>query len=159
MSRLSTITSCCDARPHSAVAGVCPCVQSTLMAAFPDEYRAWVEDALAEGLPSDVVALTFNLFEQGANAARYGVELVGTSEFDRNKPDWACSEIWEPSNGRKTDIPRSFCDGPWDICLSQMREVIASFLREPSELSERLKAVRGIGIGFVDGTLLLLKTD
>jgi hypothetical protein len=124
---------------------------------FRHQYQAWLEDALTEGLPNDVVAFAFNLFEQRSNDARYGVEFVGASEFDRNNPDWACSEAWEPSKGRKVAIPLSFCDGSWELCLSQMSDLISSFLREPSPLSQKLNSVRGIGVGFVDGELLLLK--
>jgi hypothetical protein len=126
---------------------------------FPHQYRAWLEAALAEGIPNDVVALVFNLFEQTSEASRYGVELVGASEFDRDNPDWACSETWEPPKGRKADIPLSFCDGSWEVCLSQMRDLISSFLREPSPLSRKLNSVRGIGVGFVDGELSLLKIE
>jgi len=126
---------------------------------FSQQYRAWLEQALAEGVPNDVVAFAFNLYEQSSNGARYGVEFIGASEFDRSDPDWACSEVWEPSKGRRSDIPISFCDGSWDACLSQMSDLISSFLREPSPLSQKLGSVRGIGIGFVDGELSLLKAD
>jgi hypothetical protein len=126
---------------------------------FPQQYMAWLEDALADGAPANVVAFTFNLFEQSSNNARYGVEFVGCSEFDPDDSDWACSELWEPAKGRRSDIPLSFCDAGWDICLSCMRDLVASILQEPSPLSEQLNAVRGIGIGFVDGDLLLLKAD
>jgi hypothetical protein len=134
-------------------------VQKDLMDHFELQFRKWLEDALAEGIPGDVIAFAFNLFEQPSNNARYGVEFVGTSEFDRNDPDWACSETWEPSNGRHSDIPLSFCDGSWEICLSEMSRLISSFLQETSPLAQKLGSVRGIGIGFVDGELLLLKAD
>ena len=125
---------------------------------FRDGYRAWLEGALAEGVPDEVVAFVFNLFEQNSNDGRYGVELVGASEFDPGNPDWACAETWEPREGRKSTIPSSFCDGGWAECLTEMSDLISSFLKEPSSLAQKLNVVRGIGIGFVDGDLLLLKS-
>jgi hypothetical protein len=125
---------------------------------FRDGYRAWLEGALAEGVPDEVVAFVFNLFEQNSHDGRYGVELVGVSEFDPGNPDWACAEAWEPSEGRESTIPSSFCDGGWVEFLTEMSKLISSFLMEPSSLAEKLNSVRGIGIGFVDGELLLLKS-
>ena len=125
---------------------------------FRDSYRAWLDGALAEAVPVEVAAFVFNLFEQNSSGGRYGVELVGASEFDPGNPDWACAEIWESSEGRSSTIPSSFCDGDWAECLAEMSELISSFLKEPSSLAQKLNAVRGIGIGFVDGDLLLLKS-
>ncbi|QNG49809.1 hypothetical protein [Sphingobium yanoikuyae] len=125
---------------------------------FRDEYRAWLNAALAEDLPSDVEAFAFNLFEKTSDNSRYGIELIGASEFDPSDPDWPCSEIWEPSKGRASEIPLSFCNGSWEECLSQMTDLISAFLHEPSPLSQKLNSVRGIGIGFVDGDLRLLKS-
>ncbi|MEN3749995.1 hypothetical protein TPR58_22705 [Sphingomonas sp. HF-S3] len=125
---------------------------------FRANYRAWLEGVLVDDVPDDVVAFVFNLFEQDFDGARYGVEFVGVSKFDQSDPDWACEEAWEPKGGRSSLIPLSFCDGGWEICLTKMSELISSFIREPSLLAQRLSAVRGIGIGFVDGELLLLKS-
>jgi hypothetical protein len=44
---------------------------------FRDEYRAWLNAALAEDLPSDVEAFAFNLFEKTSDNSRYGIELIG----------------------------------------------------------------------------------
>lgn len=126
------------------------------MAAFPDQIRAWLEAALADGIPSGVVAFAFNLYEAGATDARYGVEFIGASKFDPDNTDWACAEVWEPAQGRSLAIPLSYCDGGWEDCLTQMRGLITSILSERTRLSDQLRAVRGIGLGFVDGDLELL---
>lgn len=125
---------------------------------FRADYCIWLEEALAEGVPTDVVAFVFNLFEQTSDDGRYGVELVGVSEFAPPNPDWACAEIWEPKQGRNSKIPASFCDGSSEACLTEMSDLISSFIRGPSLLARMLNSVQGIGIDFVDGELLLLKS-
>ena len=126
---------------------------------FREEYHAWLEDALGDGIPPGVAAFVFNLYEQDGSDTRFGVEFVGASEFDPDNSDWACAEVWEPAKGRRYGIPPSFCDGDWQICLSQMSDLITSFLSAPTHLSAQLRSVKGIGIGFVDGELLLLRPE
>lgn len=50
-----------------------------------------MENALKK-LPSDVEAISFNLYED--NGDKWSVELVGTSTFDENNSDWACNEVY-----------------------------------------------------------------
>ncbi|MGH6649892.1 MAG: hypothetical protein ACREB7_02055 [Sphingopyxis sp.] len=126
------------------------------MEKFNEEFRAWLEESLSDGVPSSVAAFAFNLSEKSSDDARYAVEFVGASEFDPHDPDWACAEVWEPSNGRNFAIPSSFCDGDWEACLDKMKGLVASLLNEPSQLSTKLRSVNGLGIGFVDGELILI---
>ena len=129
------------------------------MKQFRDDFEDWLDRSLAAEIPASVVAFSFNLFEHSSGASRYGVELIGASEFDCTDPDWACSEVWEPENGRSLDIPLMFCDDGWEVCLSRMIDLVKSVMQENSPSSEKLRSVRGVGIGFVDGELHLLKSD
>lgn len=124
---------------------------------FKAEFRAWLEESLNAGVPASVTAFAFNLFEKSSDDARYAVEFIGASEFDPHDPDWACAEVWEPSNGRNFAISSSFCDGDWEACLDKMKGLVGSLLNESSQLSKKLRSVKGVGIGFVDGELVLIE--
>lgn len=150
------------ALPHAA--GSPSAVNTTLLALrtdaslapmgeFEDRFRNWLERALTDGVPPSVIAFCFNLFEHVGDSGRYGIELVGTSEFAPNDPDWPCEEIWEPAD-RKIEIPASYCSASWSECLKKMKNLVQNSL----EVGEPplLRSVQGIGIGFVDGELELL---
>lgn len=127
------------------------------MARFEEDFEHWLSSCLSGGHPSEVVAFTFNLFEQAAEGSMFGIELVGTSEFDPADSDWACSEVWEPSHGRNIGIPVSFCTGDWRLCLSEMTRLIVAISTTNARLGFILKSVEGVGIGFVDGDLSLIE--
>ena len=129
------------------------------MKQFQEEFERWLNDCLSDGCPSEAVAFVFNLFEQNSIHSRYGIEFVGTSEFDLEDTDWACAEVWEPSLGRSCSIPISFCDQDWETCLARVRVLILDILAADTPLSNTLRSKIGIGLGFVDGDLHLLSID
>ena len=54
--------------------------------------KSWIINIdKTEELPSDIVALSFNLYEP------YGLEMVGSTWFDEKDEDWACDESFEPA--------------------------------------------------------------
>ena len=54
--------------------------------------KSWIINIdKTEELPSDIVALSFNLYEP------YGLEMVGSIWFDEKDEDWACDESFEPA--------------------------------------------------------------
>ena len=117
---------------------------------FEATFKQWLVRALENGLPQSVKAFSFNLFEGGR--AKFGVEIIGASEFDPTNQDWACEEIWEPLD-RKLDIPVSFSGDTWEECLSAVQSLIRNMLEIDDEVSRILKSRKGIGVGFVDGDL------
>jgi beta-glucanase (GH16 family) len=125
------------------------------MMTFPEQFRSQLEAILAQGFPSDFVAFAFNLCELGETDARYGIELVGSSEFDPDDSNWACAEVWTPED-RFFRIPRSHCDAGWEDCLACMSSLVTSILSEQTLLAAQLLSVRGGGIGFFDGDLEVL---
>jgi len=119
---------------------------------FEASIYQWVNESLANGLPLKVKAFSFNLYETGVN---FGIELVGTSEFDEEDADWACEEVFEPKQ-RQIDIPLSYSGETWQQCLEKMKSLMLVYL-ETNELGAVvLKQAQGVGIGFVDGDLELL---
>ena len=108
----------------------------------------WLENALKK-LPSDVEAINFNLYED--NGDKWSVELVGTSTFDENNSDWACSEIYTT---RETPyVLREKSD--WKAIENLFTTFLLNYL-ERGKYAHILKECRGIGIGFVDGDLSIL---
>ena len=51
----------------------------------------WIDKVLQQDFPDDVVAVMFNLYEDGD--ALYSMEVVGTESFDEEDEDWACDEL------------------------------------------------------------------
>lgn len=117
---------------------------------------AWLEQALQSPLPDAVVGLAFNLGEGAAgDDAGFCIELVGTDRFDAGDSDWPCDEIWAPPQ-REIELPYALTGQRWEECLVKVRDLLLQALAAP-RFGPRLTAqVQGIGLGFVDGDLLLL---
>ena len=60
------------------------------MALIYDDFAKWLDGVLEKEIPDGVVALSFNIYEDGRR--RWSVEVVGTSSFDKDGEDWACDE-------------------------------------------------------------------
>ncbi|MCG9709387.1 MULTISPECIES: hypothetical protein [unclassified Pseudoalteromonas] len=120
---------------------------------FEQEFQEWLVDALPEKVPEGVVAFSFNLYEPALrDGVKFGVEVVGTSEFDPEDEDWACEEVWEPQE-RQLFIPIEFSGTDWAKCQDRLKELLLQLLLSEHRLSSVLKSTRGIGVGFVDGSL------
>ncbi len=61
------------------------------------------------------------------SGALFGVELIGSGEFAKDSPDWACDEIWEPEQ-RELPIPLTFSGLTWEECLGNMRALLVTML-------------------------------
>lgn len=108
----------------------------------------WLENALKK-LPSDVEAISFNLYED--NGDKWSVELVGTSTFDENNSDWACNEVYTTRENPYVLTKKS----DWKAIENLFTTFLLNYL-EQGKYAHILKEYRGIGIGFVDGDLSIL---
>ncbi|MCU6499305.1 hypothetical protein LPN04_16025 [Rugamonas sp. A1-17] len=122
---------------------------------FSEELRIWLASALAAEVPDAVIAFSFNIFELESADAKYGLELIGASEFDVDDSDWACDEAWVASP-RSISIPRSFTMGGWKECLHDAKQLLTKILNESSVPASKLKEARAVAVGFVDGDLELI---
>lgn len=118
---------------------------------FADEFSAWVSRSLEEGVPGDVRAFCFNLYDRDEDGL-FGVELVGTDEFDPDDEDWASAEAWVPENPR-LDIPLDFSGDDWERCLDNLGELVSELLESGSAAAGVLKSGEAVAVGFVDGDL------
>ena len=126
--------------------------QPKLNMSFSEEFNSWIGSALASEVPKTVVAYSFNLFELGPGEAKYGIELIGSDEFDTDNSDWACNEAWL-ADPRSISIPRAFANGAWEACLDDVRGLLTNTLSKSSATAAKLKEAKAVAIGFVDGDL------
>lgn len=113
-------------------------------------FAEWANAALPKALRHRVVAYNFNLY---AGERSWDIELVGTSRFDAEDPDWACDSIFSwPELFR---LPHEAVGTHREEALTTSLELVSTYLRLGRE-HEILQSSAGVGIGFVDGELTLL---
>ena len=101
-----------------------------------------------EELPSDIVALSFNLYEP------YGLEMVGSTWFDEKDEDWACDESFEPTQRSCPNFEISD-KLKWEEVLEIVVAILKDLLNELADLN--IFRVEHIAVGFVDGDLIIIK--
>ena len=112
------------------------------------KFERWLDKVLKKPLPSETVAVNFNLYEleERNGESCWSVELIGAEEFDEEDSDWACDEIFA---SERFDWKEA---AEWDEVLSKVTEQIRAYL-ENGKYAERLKAYQAVAVGFVDGDL------
>ena len=121
------------------------------MALIYDDFAKWLDGVLEKEIPDGVVALSFNIYEDGRR--RWSVEVVGTSSFDKDGEDWACDEA---TDFETRNDPFSWDEKTnWKNVASEVAEAVQKYL-EGGRCSDKLKTLRGVATGFVDGDLNLL---
>ena len=123
---------------------------------FKTTFASWLDESLPNEIPHGVVAFSFNLTE--ITHGEFEVEIIGAESFDAEDEDWACDEVWEPSQ-RSIEIPEGEIGNQWEEVLDSMTSIVMDYLDNGSK-SGMLKSGKGIGIGFVSGDLnILWKAD
>lgn len=116
-----------------------------------ENLRAWVDRAMQQRIPENVVAFCFNLYEAGD---AFGVELVGASRFDPINGDWACDETFEYRRDEFT-MPVDMFGGSWEACLENVGGILRAYLHDGA-FAARLRSAQGVAVGFVDGDIQVL---
>ena len=121
------------------------------MAFMCDDFAKWVDGVFEREIPDDVVALSFNIYDDGRR--RWSVEVVGTASFDKDGEDWACDEA---TDFETRDAPFSWEEKTnWKNVASAVAEAVRKYL-EAGRCADKLKTLRGVASGFVDGDLKLV---
>ncbi len=115
------------------------------------EFNNWLESILIEELPTDIKGFALNLYE-GPDC--WEVELIGAATFDPDNEDWACDDVFM---SERFEIPQEDVPGNWENALNEIANWFNIYLKSNSRGSKKLSSAEGIGIGFVDGNLILLK--
>ena len=121
---------------------------------FDDSFKTWLKESLNTEVPESVRAFAFNLYESGSDHSPFGVELIGSPDFDVDDNDWACEEVWVAAPGRLA-IPASFSTNSWETCLANVKALVLRTLQDKTA-GEILKTREGVAVGFVDGDLDLV---
>jgi hypothetical protein len=118
---------------------------------YYENFSKWLDSHLKQ-LPSDVVAVNFNLYE-GLNQT-YDIQLIGTDTFDEEDDDWACEEIFSTEEDLFC-IPRTEDIEDWEDGLSFITKMIQNYL-ENGKYVNVLRELHAVGVGFVDGDIEIL---
>lgn len=107
-----------------------------------------IEIDKTDKLPTDIIALSFNLFEP------FGLELVGSTWYDKEDEDWACEEAFIPTQRICPNFYVSENFG-WEKVLEIVTQILKELVFELSSI--KLLKVKHIAVGFVDGDLITIK--
>ena len=108
-----------------------------------------MDGILKREFPEDTVAICFNLYEEQDN--HWGVELVGTDEYDEEDDDWACDEII----AFRDNLFHLEMDTDWEKVWDIINNLIKEYLETGSE-SEKLLRYEAVATGFTDNELKIL---
>ena len=115
---------------------------------FKDNFYSWANRNLSI---SNAHAYCFNLVE---SSGIYSIELIGTNSFDLQDEDWACDECFQ-ANPRALEIGNEF--ESWESCLWSMYDFLEVYINSNETGAKVLNMSHGVGVGFVDGNLEILK--
>lgn len=111
----------------------------------------WLDNILEQSIPTEVVALNFNLYEDDGNS--WSIELVGTESFDLEDGNWGCDEIFD--FGTRENPLAWEEEKAWNEILDEMIQILKRYLQQ-GKYAGILKKYQGVGIGFVDGDIEIL---
>ena len=113
------------------------------------DFTKWIYDAVKDGVPENVAAYCFNLYESAENG-RYYIQLVASPSFDEDDPDWACDECF--TTGENVF---SIEAGGYEEAL----EKFSAMIEKPVSQCELPACFTGkrIAYGFVDGDLYIVR--
>ena len=115
-----------------------------------NNFTSWLNEILKNPLPENTKGINFNLYEE-ENPNTYGIQFVATKSFDLNDDDWACDDIFSSDENMYFFTNKN----NWEQILKEIELNIKDYLDKENE-STVLKNYEGIGLGFVDGDLIIL---
>lgn len=121
---------------------------------FEETFKAWLMGSFSTAIPASVRAFSFNLYDLDDNDSPFGVDLIGSSEFDVEDEDWACDEVWT-AFPRMIAIPVAFSSRSYEGCLVRVKRLVVAAMNE-NGAGEILKTREGVAVGFVGGDLDLV---
>jgi len=122
------------------------------------EFASWLDKHLSKGLPGNIAAVNFNLYEgvnMDFNSSRtessetYDVQLAGCDRFDENDGDWPCYEVFTTGEDLFS-VPRAKNIAHRERGLSYITALVKKYLDE-GEFADTLKGYAAVGLGFADG--------
>lgn len=114
------------------------------------KFTAWLNEKVNKPLPENTKGIVFNLYE-GEQPHIYRIQFAATASFDLNDEDWACDEIFSSGETMYAFTSKN----NWEVVLREVESNLKSYLEENTSAS-LLKKHDGIGLGFVDGDLIII---
>ena len=116
-------------------------------------FDAWLTSIAPRSPLSGVVAYNFNIAE---SADAFVVELVGSSYYDADDPDWACDETW---TSRPSEFRAWYTESgtAWEPFLNEVCGAVESFMSGSVGSRTALAQAEAVTVGFVDGDLIVVK--
>lgn len=125
------------------------CSKGTVNLEIQSEFTAWLDRAMAEQMPDNLVAFNFNLAE--ARDA-FQVDVIGANSYDPADSNWACEEKFVPET-RFFNLPHSVVGKEWQYVRRLICGFVADYIRTASE-SSPLRKASAVCVGFVDADLI-----
>jgi flavodoxin len=117
-------------------------------------FEEWIDQIIKTEKPNKKIkGYYFGLFETGDK--EYMMYLSGSKEFDEKDDDWACNDDFEP-NEKYLSLPQ-YKGLDWENVLSQVAEMLQKFIATDIYKNSFFAKAQGIGTGFDDGSLILIK--
>lgn len=114
-------------------------------------FFSWLDGILLDEIPDEVVAINFNLYDDGND--KWSVEFVGAGSFDAGNSDWACDEIIT-----SRDYPFIiYKSASWQEIQKLAEKYISSYINA-GKFSDKLKSYAAVGVGFIDGDISIVYT-
>lgn len=114
-----------------------------------EDFSAWLDEKLENGLPENAAAVSFNIYEEGDGG--WTIQLIASDRYDTEDDSWACYEVY--STGEDLFFWEN--DYPWEEAEEDALDLIRRYLEE-GEYAQMLKSLRAVGAGFVDGDLHIM---
>lgn len=112
-------------------------------------FDKWLDDVLESDLPAEIVAVNFNLYDDGDG--QWSAEFVGAGSFDEEDSDWACEEVFTTR-----DDPFSWeSDASREEIQDEVVDAVREYLAD-GVYADCLKQYEAVAVGFVDGDLELV---
>lgn len=114
-----------------------------------ENFSQWLDPVLAQPLPENVAAINFNLYDDGDH--QWSIELIGSPTFSPDDADWACEEVFD-----NRDEPLCWESRHTKEQILQQAEAAVRDYLDHGRHAGVLKSLQGVGVGFVDGDLVLV---
>lgn len=113
-------------------------------------FEKWIDRTLSANIPNSIEAFCINIYEDGGG--RYSIELIGAGSFDKENSDWACDEVFT----NREEPLKWKSNKSWKETQTCVEGVVRQYLIN-GKYASVLLSKKGIGVGFVDGGLVLLE--
>lgn len=116
-----------------------------------EQSEKYIDEVLSRDFPEGTVAICFNIYEDDVDL--WSFEIIAANSFDMNSDEWPCDEAGDL--GTREEPFEWEEEAEWEEIEEKMCETVCEYL-ENGKYADKLKALDGVAVGFVDGDLSLV---